>query len=110
MESSTKDIGKTMRWTDLEDISIQMVTISLGNSEMQKRHGQGEYHFQEGAMFKGQYENGINNGSGEFHYPDGTVYVGMWKNGKKEGDGVMILPDGQQKLWLWNNHNFVALV
>lgn len=34
-------------------------------------------------------------GYGEYHWNDGRVYKGQWKDGKQEGEGTLIDKDGK---------------
>ena len=44
--------------------------------------GKGEYHWNDGRVYKGQWENEKRNGHGTLTYPDGTKKTGEWKDGK----------------------------
>ncbi|KAA6397442.1 MAG: putative radial spoke head 1 [Streblomastix strix] len=62
-----------------------------------EREGQGENHFPNGDIFKGEYKKGVRNGKGEYAWKDPIAkYIGIYENHKKEGYGVMTYPDGSQ--------------
>lgn len=51
------------------------------------KNGYGEYTFENGEKYEGEFEKGLRNGSGEYHYSDGSIYRGEWLNDKKMGFG-----------------------
>ena len=48
-------------------------------------HGEGIYTWQDGRMYKGQYENDRKHGYGTYTWNDGKQYAGWWQNGKQQG-------------------------
>lgn len=65
--------------------------------------GKGEFHFHNGSVYKGAFENGLFSGKGTLTYSGGTVYTGSWKNGEKNGRGKMSFPKGTTYEGSWKN-------
>lgn len=42
-------------------------------------HGEGEYTWEDGRRFKGNYKNDKKHGYGEYTWADGRVYLGYWR-------------------------------
>ncbi|EAS04950.1 IQ calmodulin-binding motif protein (macronuclear) [Tetrahymena thermophila SB210] len=49
---------------------------------------------QSGAIYKGQWNNGLRHGRGIQFWPDGSVYQGDWVEDMADGKGRLIHPDG----------------
>ncbi len=49
----------------------------------------GKYHYLNGNIYEGEFENSIKNGRGIIRYNDknNTTFEGNWKQGKKKGPG-----------------------
>ena len=54
----------------------------IGDFKDRVKHGNGEYHWNDGQLYKGQYENDERNGNGTMTYLNGTKKTGEWKDGK----------------------------
>jgi hypothetical protein len=50
--------------------------------------GQGKYHFQNGDIYTGPFENDTINGYGVMVKFNGDKYEGEWKDGQMHGQGV----------------------
>ena len=60
------------------------------------RTGRGEYHFKNGEVYIGQFRDDKRNGFGEYHYANGNRYVGNYVNNDKVGDGTFYYADGSK--------------
>lgn len=47
-----------------------------------------------GAVYTGEWKNGMKDGFGIHHWPDGSIYEGDWRNDKACGKGKLIHADG----------------
>jgi len=56
-----------------------------------------------GAVYTGQFANGLFNGDGEYQWADGGRYKGQWKNGLREGQGTHTWADGGRYSGLWKD-------
>ena len=72
-------------------------------------HGQGEFYWPEGQVYKGGFKNDQKDGYGELSWGDGILFKGNYKNGKREGEGVMI-KNNEEKKGLWSNDRFVQWI
>lgn len=45
-------------------------------------HGEGEFRWPDGRLYKGEYKHDLKDGYGEFVIDENTRYKGGWKNGK----------------------------
>ena len=64
--------------------------------------GKGEFKWNDGKIYKGNYYHDQKNGYGELFWPNGKIYKGYWKNGKQNGEGELY--DNIEKKWkkgLW---------
>lgn len=64
-------------------------------------HGDGEYTYKSGAVYRGQFAKGKIHGKGTVRYPDGAYYVGGWMNNKKHGEGRLVRPSGKTEAGFW---------
>ena len=48
-------------------------------------------------MYKGNYVKDQKKGYGEMYWKDGSIYRGYWDNGVQDGLGIMIFADGLRK-------------
>lgn len=49
------------------------------------QNGKGKMQYDDGALYEGDFVNGLREGNGAYTYPYGDVYSGEWKNDKFEG-------------------------
>ena len=47
-----------------------------------------EIKYDDGAIYKGNVENGRRHGFGKYYYPSGNIYEGEWSEGKRDGHGI----------------------
>lgn len=62
--------------------------IGETKKEDEIREGIGEYHYESGAIYKGEWENGVRTGLGYCDFPSGNSYSGNWSNGMRNGIGM----------------------
>jgi hypothetical protein len=53
------------------------------------RKGYGIYHYENGDVYEGEWDNNDKSGLGEYIYSDGSVYRGEWLKDKKHGKGTL---------------------
>lgn len=63
-------------------------TLSKGQYEGGKKHGEGKLTFADGSYYKGDFVENEITGYGEYYWRDGKSYKGQWKNSKMNGKGV----------------------
>lgn len=56
-----------------------------------------------GAIYTGEWKNGVKDGFGVQNWPDGSVYEGEWKNDKASGKGKLIHGDGDVYEGEWSD-------
>jgi hypothetical protein len=67
-----------------------------------KRNGQGTYYFVNGDKYIGQWVIGIMEGQASYIWRDGSKYIGQYKNDKRNGYGTYYNANGsinQQGMW-----------
>ncbi|CAE7922888.1 PIP5K9 [Symbiodinium necroappetens] len=57
-------------------------------------HGKGTYTAADGHVFVGEYQNGQQHGKGTFTYASGEVFVGEHQDGKRHGKATFTFADG----------------
>ena len=64
---------------------------------MGKRHGFGEITYQNGDVYKGNWDNDKYQGYGEYYFKDGRVYKGQWVDDMMhDANGTYTWPKGYQ--------------
>ncbi len=63
---------------------------STGNCD----NGEGTFHYENGAIYTGQFADGAPSGQGRFVAPNGHSIAGSWKDGRPNGYAVSKLPNG----------------
>lgn len=59
------------------------------------KHGEGEYEWEDGKKYIGEFRNNVINGRGVLRDENGQVlYEGEYRNGMKDGPGVMHTKEG----------------
>ncbi|CAD2218460.1 hypothetical protein AGDE_14895 [Angomonas deanei] len=57
-------------------------------------NGYGEYNYNDGHVYKGEWTNNLYHGSGTYYYPSGAKYEGQWRRGREYGKGAMTFFNG----------------
>jgi hypothetical protein len=57
--------------------------------------GQGQLQYEDGATYKGGFEEGRRSGQGVYTHPGGIRYEGAFENGFMHGEGVLTSKDGR---------------
>jgi len=65
--------------------------------------GEGEYHFANGDVYKGQVSQGHITGDGTMHRVDGGWYEGQFLKGNPNGEGTGHFKDGYTYQGHWDN-------
>jgi hypothetical protein len=59
-------------------------------------NGWGEYHFEQGGRYVGDWKNSIPDGNGKMYFHDGRTYEGPFSEGFPHGWGEYRYPDGNK--------------
>ena len=59
-----------------------------------KREGQGRLRWPDGAVYEGEFRQGVRSGWGSVRFANGATYEGGWLNSKTHGYGKFVWPDG----------------
>ena len=65
------------------------------------RHGSGEQHYDDGAVYVGEWVADKRSGFGIHTHKNGDKYYGSWKSDMKEGRGLMVHSDGSSFDGTW---------
>ena len=63
----------------------------------------GNFVYDGGGKYAGEWQNDERNGHGTYTYPNGNKYVGKFKNGKKNGYGIFTWSGGDKYQGEWEN-------
>ena len=63
-----------------------------------KIEGKGEYTYQDGEKYEGEFKNGIREGFGKYFYNNGDRYEGDFKNGVRDGKGIIYYGNEKRKV------------
>jgi len=65
-------------------------------------HGYGNYVWQDGRKYEGNYSFNKKHGKGTYTYSDGSKYRGDWVDGMQDGVGYIIDADSTyERMGLW---------
>ena len=97
-------------------IIISDKELILGNFKYNKLKGYGEYHRNDGSIYKGLFNEGLPHGNGKEEFYDGSFFEGYYLNGKKKY-GIFEWKDGSKYqgdfendlfngkgLYIWSNN------
>jgi hypothetical protein len=73
---------------------------------MDKKHGYGEFAWESGNKYTGNYHLDDRQGYGTMSWTDGSKYQGHWVKGVQHGIGLMAFPDGTQRAGFFENNIF----
>ena len=76
-------------------IIISDKELILGNFKNNKLKGYGEYHRNDGSVYKGLFHDGLPHGNGKEEFYDGTSFEGFYLTGKKKY-GIFEWKDGSK--------------
>ena len=90
--------------------------LIIGNFKYNKLKGYGEYHRNDGSIYKGSFDEGLPHGNGKEEFYDGSFFEGFYLNGKKKY-GIFEWKDGSKYqgdfendlfngkgLYIWNSN------
>ena len=86
------DLG---RFQAVDSVPRKNLHPNDGHEEMKTDdQEEGEYTFENGAVYNGQWQGRMRHGFGEQSWPDGARYEGEWLENKAHGRGVFYHVDG----------------
>ena len=71
-------------------------------------HGKGEYVWNDGDRYYGDWSYGNRTGNGKYPWPDGGWYEGEYQDGLRHGQGVRVHPDGTRQEGRWEKDEFLG--
>ncbi len=74
------------------------------------KHGYGEFKWETGGVFKGNYAQDVKCGYGEMTWGDGSQYKGTWLNGIQNGLGIMSFSNGLKKAGIFKDNVLVEML
>ena len=98
--------GNLVEMTDGE-MKFPDGAIYRGEWEDGLPHGRGDWRFPgNGAGYVGEFKEGVYDGQGEEKSSDGSVYKGKFVSGRREGYGEEKYPDGSLYKGEWRNGEY----
>ena len=85
----------------LEPYESENGAIYIGQWKNGLRHGRGKQYSKDGSIYEGEWFNDKINGKGRLIYGDGNVYLGDWLNEKAHGYGEYFHLDGGKYAGEW---------
>ena len=67
------------------------------------RDGQGKQEWLDGSRYEGQWRNGKANGMGKLYHADGDIYDGEWVDDKANGSGTYTHANGAKYVGSWRD-------
>ena len=75
--------------------------VYKGQWQEGKPHGSGRYDFKDESYYRGEFQTGKFHGDGTYTWKDKTKYEGNWKEGKREGFGKFTWANGDSYYGHW---------
>jgi hypothetical protein len=72
-----------------------MQIISRTNHKDKVTEGFGNFKFEDGAVYSGEFQNRAITGEGKYTWRDGRTYTGQFRGSELHGEGTFTWPDGR---------------
>ena len=74
-----------------------------GSYQFNRKHGPGIYYFDDGDVFRGNFEGDIMMGDFEVEmtFPNNDKYTGTWSDGNMNGQGALVCANGDKYEGAW---------
>ena len=80
---------------EIQEIRSDDGSIYVGETQEERRHGQGRQTWKDGRVYEGQFvDDQMHDSNGYFSWPDGRTYRGSFIRDVREGTGTMTWPNG----------------
>lgn len=89
IQAMTNYLYNTARQHDVTYTGWTSTMVSERWIGSEVKDGTGEFMFKNGALYRGDYKNGIRQGKGWIRFPDGSIYEGDWVENKRTGKGIL---------------------
>jgi len=73
---------------------------------MDKKHGYGQFQWESGNKYSGNYHRDERQGYGTMEWTDGSKYKGYWIKGTQHGVGIMMFPNGVKRAGFFESNTF----
>jgi hypothetical protein len=90
------------------DTFVNHKSIASGCLKGDCANGFGEYLWEVGTLYVGQFKNYKPQGVGTCYFEDGSKYVGEWSENKQHGMGTYYRSDGRIDKGAWKDHQFLG--
>ncbi|MDH3648481.1 MAG: caspase family protein, partial [Saprospiraceae bacterium] len=70
-------------------------------------NGLGQYTYDNGSRYEGEFLNGLPHGEGVCYYSNGDRYTGHWMKHQPNGKGAMVYANGDRLEGMWREGSFV---
>lgn len=81
----------------------------IGEIKDGKRHGFGQFAFNDGRRYVGEFENDSLHGNGKMYFENGKILVGKWEHGLACGKCVWFFPGGLKQIVEYENSKEIHL-
>ena len=105
--SGTTPLNKTDYTKDVREmrppINLDSGAVYEGEWLNGVRDGHGKQEWLDGSRYDGQWRNGKANGQGKLYHADGDVYEGEWVDDKANGNGTYTHANGAKYVGSWRD-------
>jgi len=75
-------------------LSVSLLALNTGAALAQASGDEITKQYEDGGVYTGTFENGVQHGTGSYILPNGFEYTGDWVEGEIRGNGIARFPNG----------------